>query len=113
MYFDIANTIRDGEVKSRLGMEDRYNPGWQLTGPPRIKLTGRGLDRDYTAQRAAQQYDKIRNVSTFTFVYSKNIERAEWTTPQISNSAINDRSRSDGLRRGGQQHRSGRLGDKP
>lgn len=41
VYFDIADTIRDPEVKTRLGMEDRYNSGtWQVDGPPRVKLTG-------------------------------------------------------------------------
>ncbi|CAM9973894.1 unnamed protein product, partial [Pylaiella littoralis] len=40
VYFDVANTIRDPEVKTRLGMEDRYNPGWQVDGANGTKLTG-------------------------------------------------------------------------
>lgn len=40
MYFDIADTILDTEVQTRLGMQSLFSEDWALNGPDRIKLAG-------------------------------------------------------------------------
>lgn len=49
VYFDIADTILDTEVQTRLGMQSLFDQDdgtadwtgdWTITGPPRVKLAG-------------------------------------------------------------------------
>lgn len=40
VYFDIANTINDAEVQTRLGMQSLFVEDWAQVGPDRVQLVG-------------------------------------------------------------------------